>query len=150
MIATTRTAAAVAFGLALSAAGAALAQTGGAAPTAPQTPPPSTTPSSKTAPATALPAGTLPSAQPDASTLKPGYTEDNRQPTYGVDPRPNTPSGVYLPAAVLGYAKSAAGCVTVGCDDGPHAGGAAGPATSPPPPQPAPTTPADPEPSAPH
>ncbi|MEJ0067220.1 MAG: hypothetical protein WDM85_18910 [Caulobacteraceae bacterium] len=142
MISRTRLAA-FAFVAGLMAASVALAQTQTAAQPAPPAQPPP--------PSAALPSGTLPPAQPDASTLKPGYTEDNRQPTYGVDPPPDTPSGVYLPAAVLGYAKSAAGCVTIGCDDGPHAGGAAGPASAgSPAPQPSAPAPSDPEPSAPH
>jgi hypothetical protein len=149
MIPSKRLAAAFAFGAGLAAAGVALAQaqTGSPAPpaaSAQQAPPPVQS---------ALPGGTLPSAQPQTPT-KPYYT-DTTQPTYSVDPPPDTPSGVYLPAAVLGYAKSAAGCVTIGCDDGPHAGGAAGPPTSAAPSRqsPAPVSsgpPADPEPSAPH
>lgn len=66
--------------------------------------------------------------QPQAPTIKPADPNRN-QPTYSVDPPPPGSSGVYLPAAVLGYAKSATGCVVVGCDDGPHANGAAEPAS---------------------
>jgi len=47
-----------------------------------------------------------------------------------VDPPPDSSSGLYLPAVVGGYAKSVAGCVVVGCDDGPQVGGAAGPTPS--------------------
>jgi len=145
MIPSKRLAAAIALGATLAAASVAMAQTqtGSTAPPVASPPP---------APS-ALPAGTLPSAQPQTP-AKPYYT-DTTQPTYSVDPPPDTPSGVYLPAAVLGYAKSAAGCVTIGCDDGPHAGGAAGPSTSTSPSRQAPAPvssgpPADPEPSAPH
>ena len=52
---------------------------------------------------------------------------------------------VYLPAVVGGYAKSVAGCVVVGCDDGPQVGGAPGPSSSgstePPPANPGPSDP---------
>jgi hypothetical protein len=41
------------------------------------------------------------------------------QPIYSVD-RPEGASGIYLPAAVLGYTRSVAGCVVKGCDDGPQ------------------------------
>jgi hypothetical protein len=47
----------------------------------------------------------------------PGRSAD--QPTYSVG-RPEGSSGIYLPAAVLGYTRSAVGCVVVGCDDGPQ------------------------------
>ena len=50
-------------------------------------------------------------------------------PTYSVTP-PSGSSGIYLPAAVLGYAKSAAGCVVIGCDNGPQVGGPSGPPSS--------------------
>lgn len=46
------------------------------------------------------------------------------QPTYSQDPPPNSSPGIYLPAVILGYARSAAGCVVIGCDDGPRVGGA--------------------------
>lgn len=118
MIRETRLAAAFAFGAGLMLAGAAFAQT-------------QTTNSAPSKPASApLPAGTLPSAsappaQPDSAPNKP-WDQGNGQPVYSVDPPPDSSSGVYLPAAVLGYAKSAAGCVVVGCDDGPQASGVAG------------------------
>ena len=41
------------------------------------------------------------------------------QPTYSVG-RPEGSSGIYLPAAVLGYTRSVVGCVVIGCDDGPQ------------------------------
>jgi hypothetical protein len=69
-------------------------------------------------------------ARPAIKPADPGAS----QPTYAVDPPPEGASGVYLPAAVLGYAKSAAGCVVVGCNDGPQGSGApasAAPATPP-------------------
>jgi hypothetical protein len=113
-----RLTAVLAFGAALAAAGAAPAQT--------QT------------------AGTPPPAQPTLSSvlsepppIKPA-DPNTSQPTYSVNPPPESPSGVYLPAAVLGYAKSAAGCVVVGCDDGPQTGGAPAPATPSAPPEPPP------------
>jgi hypothetical protein len=71
------------------------------------------------------------------------------QPVYSVPPPPDGSSGIYLPAVVGGYAKSVAGCVLVGCDDGPQVGGAPGPSSSSsdaPQPQP----PASPRPSDPH
>jgi hypothetical protein len=113
MIRKTRLAAAFAFGAGLTAAGAALAQTGSAA----------------------LPAATLPSAQSpppwaqsEALTVR-SWKPDPDQRNYSADPPPDSTSGVYLPAAVLGYAKSAVGCVVIGCDDGPQAGGAARPSS---------------------
>ena len=121
---------AAAFGLeaGLTASGAALAQTQTAS-----TPPPPQPASS-----------TSPWAQPDPPITKPS-DRDAGQPTYAVDPPPEGSSGVYLPAAVLGYAKSAAGCVVVGCNDGPQGSGAAVPATpGPPPPAPVTPTPANP------
>jgi hypothetical protein len=42
------------------------------------------------------------------------------QPTYSVGRPPEGSSGIYLPAAVLGYTRSAVGCVVIGCDDGPE------------------------------
>ena len=140
----TRLVAAFAFGAGLTAASVAAAQTqtGSAAPPAASAQP-APPPAQSRTPQTTLPSGTLPSARP-ATPTKPYYT-DTTQPTYSVDPPPDTPSGVYLPAAVLGYAKSAAGCVTIGCDDGPHAGGASGPSSStpaePPPANPGPAGP---------
>ncbi len=106
--------AAFALAAGLTAAGAALAQTqtGSAAP-----------------PATSAQPAPPPWVQSAPPAIKPADPNTN-QPTYSVDRPPDTPSGVYLPAAVLGYAKSAAGCVTIGCEDGPHAGGAPGPSSS--------------------
>jgi hypothetical protein len=54
-----------------------------------------------------------------------------------VDPPPEGSSGIYLPAVVGGYAKSVAGCIVIGCEDGPRVGGDSGssssaPATPPP------------------
>jgi hypothetical protein len=116
MIRTTRLAAAFAFGVGFASAGVALAQ--------------SQTTSAAPPPITAQPA---PSAESAPQWDPPGAIKlphrDVDPPTYSVDPPPGGASGVYLPAAVLGYAKSAAGCVVVGCDDGPKAEGA--PATSP-------------------
>ena len=66
------------------------------------------------------------------------------QPTYAVDRPPEGSSGIYLPAVVLGYTRSAVGCVVVGCDDGPQVHDTSGPATK------AVDAPADPRPSVPH
>ena len=141
MIRKTRLAAALAFAAGLTAAGVAFAQTGTAAtPTASAQPAPP--PAQPTAPTHSA----SPWAQSDTATIKPS-DPDASQPTYSVDPPPDGASGIYLPAAILGYAKSAAGCVVVGCDDGPQVGGAASPPSSasaePPPP-------VNPGPSGPH
>ncbi|HEY2707989.1 MAG TPA: hypothetical protein VGI95_08040 [Caulobacteraceae bacterium] len=119
---------AFAFGVGLAAAGMAVGQT-----------------QSNQSDSTAKPAQPPPwdrSATPkaaDSNTVQPNDPNSN-QPTYAVDPPPATSSGVYLPAAVLGYGKSVAGCVIAGCDDGPKASGASTPSTSapagPPPPSP--------------
>jgi hypothetical protein len=77
-------------------------------------------------------------------TLKPAHSAAD-QPTYAVHPPPEGASGVYLPAAVLGYAKSAAGCVVVGCEDGPQAGGAPAEPPSSASAEPPPTDPGQPE-----
>jgi hypothetical protein len=119
MIRKMRLATAVAFGAGLMAAGAALAQTqaGSATPPAASAQPaPPPTPSA------------LQRVQSETPAIKPADPNTN-QPTYAVDPPPQGASGVYLPAAVLGYAKSAAGCVVVGCDDGPQASGSAAPSS---------------------
>jgi hypothetical protein len=122
MIRKMRVAAAFAFGAGLAAAGVAPAQTqtGSAAPQTasaqPAPPPP---------PAQSPP----PWVQPEAPAIKPSDPNAG-QPTYSVDPPPEGASGIYLPAAVLGYAKSTAGCVVIGCDDGPQVGGSAGPSSS--------------------
>jgi hypothetical protein len=125
-----RLAAAFAFGAGLTAASLALAQTQAESSTPPAIQPVTPTPQAS------------PWAQPDALTLKP-WDPNSSQPTYSVDPPPDGPSGVYLPAAVLGYTKSAVGCVVIGCEDGPQAGGATGPAASAPaepqPPNPGPS-----------
>ena len=127
----TRLAAAFAFGAGLTAAGLALAQTQ----------PESAAPPAAGAQPAAPPAE--PWAQSDTSAIKPGrldlrqptYSVDRtRQPTYSVDAPPEGASGIYLPAVVLGYAKSAAGCVVVGCEDGPQVGGAPDASPSGPPP----------------
>ena len=120
MIRTTRLAAAFAFGAGLTAAGVALAQTQSGSPAPPAA---SAQPAPPPAPST------LQRLQSETPAIKPSDPGAN-QPTYAVDPPPQGTSGVYLPAAVLGYAKSAAGCVVVGCNDGPQAGGSAGPSPS--------------------
>ena len=116
MTRTTRLLAAFAFGAGLTAAGVALAQTqtSGTLPPAPAAQP---------APPPDL--STPPSLSPEASPTKP-WDPDAIQPTYSVNPPPDGSSGIYLPAVVLGYAKSAAGCVVIGCNDGPQVGRAAG------------------------
>ena len=135
MIRTTRLAAALAFGAGLTAAGVALAQTqaGSAAPpaaAAQPAPPPAQSP--------------LPSDQSETPATRP-WDPDTGQRTSSVDPPPDSSSGLYLPAVVGGYAKSVAGCVVVGCDDGPQVGGAPGPSSSgstePPPANPGPSDP---------
>ncbi|HXQ13771.1 MAG TPA: hypothetical protein VN814_04015 [Caulobacteraceae bacterium] len=135
MIRKTRLAAAFAFGAGLTAAGVALAQTqtGSAAPpaaSAQPTPPPAQSPP--------------PWVQPETPTIKPS-DPNTSQPTYAVDPPPQGSSGVYLPAVILGSAKSVAGCVVIGCDDGPQVGGAPGPSSpgsaEPPPANPRPSDP---------
>ncbi len=134
--------AAFAFGAGLTAAGAALAQT--------QTQTQAQTQTAAPPPASAQPApppapSTLQRLQSETPAIKPSDPNTN-QPTYAVDRPPQGKSGVYLPAAVLGYAKSAAGCVVVGCNDGPQASGAAEPST----PTPATPPPANPGPTGPH
>ena len=121
MIGKTRLVAAFAFGAGLAAAGVALAQTqtGSAATPAPSAQPGAPPPAQST----------LPPAQSETSPLRP-WDPNADQRTYSVDPPPDSSSGVYLPAAVLGYAKSAAGCVVIGCDDGPQAGGASASSSS--------------------
>jgi hypothetical protein len=118
MIRKTNLAAAFAFTVGLPAAGMAPAQT--ASPAAPAA-------SAQAAPPPAP--STLQRLQAETPPIKPSDPNTN-QPTYAVDPPPQGASGVYLPSAVLGYAKSAAGCVVIGCDDGPQAGGSAGPSSS--------------------
>jgi hypothetical protein len=103
MIRRTRLSAAFAFGAGLTLAGAVLAQTqGGSA-----------------APAAA-------SADPAQSVPLPTQSWDSNanQPVYSVRPPPDSSPDVDLPTAVGGYAKSVAGCVLIGCDDGPQPGGA--------------------------
>jgi hypothetical protein len=136
MIRRTRLSAAIVFGAALTAAGVALAQAQTASTAPPAASGQPTPPAAQTAP---------PTAQPDSPATNAAYWDSGQQPTYSVNPPPGS-SGVYLPAAILGYAKSAAGCVVVGCNDGPQAGGAApsSPESAEPPP------PADPGPAGPH
>ncbi len=125
---TTRLAAAFALAAGLTAAGLALAQTqpGSAAP------PPAT---AQPAPAPAQSAP--PWDQTDTATIKP-WDSSASQRTYSVDAPPDSSSGLYLPAVVLGYAKSTAGCVVLGCEDGPQVGGdSAPPASAPAAPPPA-------------
>ncbi len=128
---TTRLAAAFAFGAGLTTAGLALAQT---------------QPESAAPPAAAAepaPPAAQPWAPSDTSAIPPGRLDLSRptysidrtaQPTYSVDAPPGGASGIYLPAVVLGYAKSAAGCVVIGCEDGPQVGGAPATSSSGPPP----------------
>jgi hypothetical protein len=119
MIRKTRLAAAFAFGAGLAAAGVAPApaQSGGAAPPAASAQP---APPAQSSP---------PPAQSDTPTFKSSDSEFS-QPKYSVDPPPDSSSGLYLPAVVGGYAKSVAGCVVVGCDDGPQVGGSPAPSTA--------------------
>jgi hypothetical protein len=108
-------AAALAVWVGWAAAGVALAQTqdGGAA-----------------APPTKAPPLVLPSAD---APLKPADANAN-QPVYSVKPPADSSSGTYLPGVVGGYAKSAAGCVVVGCDEGPKVDSAPPGSDTPPPP----------------
>jgi hypothetical protein len=102
----TRLAAAFALGAALAMSGAAMAQSqggGAATPAASDKPLPSAEP---TTPASA------------SRGIKPA-PPDTKQPVYSVPAPPDSSPGLYLPAVVGGYAKSAAGCVVAGCDDGP-------------------------------
>jgi hypothetical protein len=114
-----RLAAALAFGAGLAMAGAALAQpqsgttSGSAAPPADAAQPVSPSPAQSATPA-----------------IKPAAPIASDQPVYSVNPPPDSSSGIYLPAVVGGYAKSVAGCVAVGCDDGPQVSPPAGPPPS--------------------
>jgi hypothetical protein len=109
----TRLVAAFALGAGLTAAGVAAAQTqaGSAAPPAaaaqPAPPPAQSTPLW---------------VQSETPTTEP-WDPNARRPTYSADPPPDSSSGIYLPAVILGYARSAANCVVIGCDDGPRVGG---------------------------
>jgi hypothetical protein len=135
MIRKTRLVAALAFGAGLTAAGVALAQTQTGSAAAPAA-------SAQPAPPPAQ--STLPWVPSETLTIKPS-DRDTSQPTYSVNPPPDSSSGVYLPGAILGYARSAAGCVVIGCDDGPQVGAASGPSSSesaePPPANPGPSGP---------
>ena len=73
----------------------------------------------------------LPSAN---APLKPADPKNTDQPVYSVKPPADSSSGMYLPGVVGGYAKSATGCVVVGCDDGPTVEGAPRGSDTPPPP----------------
>ena len=111
MIQTTHLAAGLAFAAGLTAAGVALAQTqqpASAAPAAASTQP---------APADTTP----PLVQSETPIFKP-YDPDSSQPAYSVRP-PDGSSGIYLPAVILGYGKSVAGCIVIGCKDGPQVDG---------------------------
>jgi hypothetical protein len=132
----TRLAAAFTVCAGLTAAGAALAQTpSGSAPP----------PAASAQPAPPPAQATLPPVQPEPPATK-SWDPNDTQPKYSVDPPPDSPSGLYLPAVIGGYAKSVAGCVVVGCDDGPRVSGAAGPASS----TPAEPPPSNPPPADPH
>jgi hypothetical protein len=116
MIRKTRLAAAFALGAGLTAAGVALAQT---------QPGSATSPAASAQPALPPTQSTLPSVRSDASTIKP-LDPDFSQRTYSVNPPPDNSSDLTVPAAIGGYARSAAGCVVIGCDDGPQVGGSSG------------------------
>ena len=140
MIRTTLLATAFAFGAGLMAAGAAPAQSQ-AVDAAAQAP------IAQPWDQSALPAGTLPPA-PGTLTIKhwdpdQRFAPDPSQPTYSVAPPPDGPSGIYLPAVVLGYAKSAAGCVVLGCEDGAQVNGAPATPAVPAPPEPTSGSPSD-------
>ena len=119
MIRKTRLSAAFALGAGLMAAGLALAQTQSG----------SATPLDAISQASPSPAqSTPPLAQFETPMFKPWET-DTSQATYSVKP-PDGSSGIYLPAVVLGYAKSVAGCFVIGCDDGPQVDGSSGASSS--------------------
>lgn len=110
----TRVWATLSFGVGLILAGSALAQS---------TAPPASTPFGSAAPVdatsqfTQTPAMQTPAQPAPLVITPPGPRAD--QPTYSVG-RPEGSSGIYLPAAVLGYSRSVVGCVVTGCDDGPQ------------------------------
>ena len=119
MIRKTRLVVAFVLGAGLAAAGVALAQTqtatgSAAAPGSAQAAPPPTQSTLRWVPET-----------PD---FKP-WDPNSSQPTYSVTPPPGS-SGIYLPAVVLGYTKSVAGCIVIGCDDGPQVGDSSGSTSS--------------------
>ncbi len=131
MIRWSRLAAALALGAGLTVAGAVLAQSQ----------------SGSDAPA----AGTvLPAPPPDQSTTLPtkSWDSDATQPVYSVSPPPGSSQDLDLPTAVGGYARSVAGCVVIGCDDGPQVRGPSGTPSSAPGELPEPWL--DPRPSEPH
>ena len=107
MIRRTRLAAAFAFGAGLTMTGAVLAQTQ----------------SGSAAPATASAEPALPPAQSTS------WDPDASQAVYSVPPPPDSSSGIDLPTAVGGYARSVAGCVLIGCDDGPQVTAPSGPSS---------------------
>jgi hypothetical protein len=94
---------------------------------------------------------TYPSAQPLAPPTPPPTPAPSSgppladQPVYSVNPPPGDTSGIYLPAVVGGYVKSATSCAVVGCDNGPDVPPPAAGADIPPT-----LTPANPGPSGPH
>jgi hypothetical protein len=104
----TRLVAAFAFGAGLTAAGVAAAQTqtGSTAPPA----------------ASAQPAPPPPPAPSETPTTQ-RLDAIAGQPSYSANPPPEGSSGIYLPAVILGYARSATACVVIGCDDGPRVSG---------------------------
>ena len=115
MIRTFHVSAAFLLAAGLTAPGAALAQTQPDTATA--------SPPSASAPPAASPTQSTSMWVPKTPDFK-AWEPNAGQPTYSVTP-PQGSSGVYLPAAVLGYAKSVAGCVVIGCEDGPQVGAAA-------------------------
>ena len=117
MIRKTGAVAALALAAGFMATGVALAQTRTGNPAPPVA-------SARSAPSPAQ--STPPWVQYEQPTIKP-LDRDISQPTYSVDQPPSGPSGIYLPAVILGYAKSATGCVVIGCEDGPQVGGSSGP-----------------------
>lgn len=73
-------------------------------------------------PVTPAAQSTPPQVQPEAPTIQ-HFDPDASQPIYSADPPPASAPGIYLPAVVFGYARSAANCVVIGCDAGPRVGG---------------------------
>jgi hypothetical protein len=76
------------------------------------------TPVGSAAPAAGSSQSTPAPAQPVPLVITPPAPKADQQ-TYSIG-RPEGSSGIYLPAAVLGYTRSAAGCVVNGCADGPQ------------------------------
>ncbi len=124
MLRRTRLVAAFAFGAGLTAAGVVLAQTQTGSPASPEALAQPSPPPAQSSP----PLVQSPPLLVQSEKLK-SWSPDTSLPTYSVKP-PDGSSGIYLPAVVLGYAKSVAGCFVIGCDDGPQVDGSSGASSS--------------------